>query len=316
MQRDCVIIGAGLSGLAAADELEQRGVEYTLIEVKPQVGGSIRSHEKDGYIVDEGPMALTDTLDEELATIGLDDALIPIDEEIVTFRQGTQMLVNRYDARIKAPRMLRMAVSSIGAYDDRFSLCFENGLVLDAKAVIVAVPARYAERLFYGYISEATQILLDYRYDRIYRVSIGCPTAQALTIPDTVRDMAYVSIYRTDHPDRTPPDHTLIQVSLRAPDQPGADTLDSLLRRDLDLPEGARLLHTGFWSEGDPLTLYEDDFPERLKRLRALMPDGVELAGSDYSVVPPLVKGAARLDDRIVQGRRAAANIAHYLRGD
>ena len=41
--RDVVVIGGGLSGLAACYELEKRGAAYTVIEVKRRFGGGIRS---------------------------------------------------------------------------------------------------------------------------------------------------------------------------------------------------------------------------------------------------------------------------------
>lgn len=47
--RDVVIIGGGLSGLAAAYELEKHNVDYTLIEVKRELGGSIRTLKKDDF---------------------------------------------------------------------------------------------------------------------------------------------------------------------------------------------------------------------------------------------------------------------------
>ena len=72
---------------------------------------------------------------------------------------------------------MRMAVSSIGEVAGHYALCMENGLVFDAKRLIIALPARYAERLFYGYISPITETLLDYHYDTIQRISIVCKTS-------------------------------------------------------------------------------------------------------------------------------------------
>jgi len=54
------IIGGGISGLAAAFELEQRrtsgaDVEYTLYESSPRFGGVLRTDQVDGCIVEAGP---------------------------------------------------------------------------------------------------------------------------------------------------------------------------------------------------------------------------------------------------------------------
>jgi len=54
------IIGGGISGLAAAFELEQRRragaeIEYTLFEASPRLGGVLRTEHIDGCVVEAGP---------------------------------------------------------------------------------------------------------------------------------------------------------------------------------------------------------------------------------------------------------------------
>lgn len=49
------IIGGGISGLAAAYELAQRGVPFQLFEASPRAGGLIRTEHHDGFVVDAGP---------------------------------------------------------------------------------------------------------------------------------------------------------------------------------------------------------------------------------------------------------------------
>ncbi len=44
-----VVIGGGLTGLAAAWELERQRIPYTLIEVKKRFGGSIITERRDGF---------------------------------------------------------------------------------------------------------------------------------------------------------------------------------------------------------------------------------------------------------------------------
>lgn len=52
------IIGGGISGLAAAHELTQRGVPFVLLERAPRCGGVIRTDRVDGYTIDAGPDAI------------------------------------------------------------------------------------------------------------------------------------------------------------------------------------------------------------------------------------------------------------------
>ncbi|HVG95590.1 MAG TPA: protoporphyrinogen oxidase, partial [Chloroflexota bacterium] len=52
------VIGGGISGLAAAHRLGQRGVPVTLFEAAARTGGAIGSERADGFLVERGPNAL------------------------------------------------------------------------------------------------------------------------------------------------------------------------------------------------------------------------------------------------------------------
>jgi oxygen-dependent protoporphyrinogen oxidase len=66
------IVGGGISGLAAAYELRQRGVPFVLFERLPACGGVVRTERVDGYTIDAGPDAL---LTQKRAAIDLCDEL-------------------------------------------------------------------------------------------------------------------------------------------------------------------------------------------------------------------------------------------------
>jgi oxygen-dependent protoporphyrinogen oxidase len=53
--RDVVVIGAGISGLAAAYELQRRGATVHIVESSDRPGGVIDTERRDGWVIDGGP---------------------------------------------------------------------------------------------------------------------------------------------------------------------------------------------------------------------------------------------------------------------
>jgi oxygen-dependent protoporphyrinogen oxidase len=49
-----IIIGGGISGLAAAHELARRRIPFRLLESSPRLGGLIRTEQQDGFTIDAG----------------------------------------------------------------------------------------------------------------------------------------------------------------------------------------------------------------------------------------------------------------------
>ena len=52
--KQVIIVGAGLSGLACAYRLQSLGVECLLLEKTHQVGGVLQSERLDGYLIERG----------------------------------------------------------------------------------------------------------------------------------------------------------------------------------------------------------------------------------------------------------------------
>jgi oxygen-dependent protoporphyrinogen oxidase len=53
-----IVVGGGMAGLATAYELQQRGIEFLLLEAGTRVGGVVLSEQFDGYTIDAGPDSL------------------------------------------------------------------------------------------------------------------------------------------------------------------------------------------------------------------------------------------------------------------
>ncbi|GAB2257842.1 hypothetical protein Droror1_Dr00014002 [Drosera rotundifolia] len=57
------VVGAGISGLAAAYKLKSKGVNVTLLEADKRAGGKIQTVRRDGFIWDEGANTMTESED-------------------------------------------------------------------------------------------------------------------------------------------------------------------------------------------------------------------------------------------------------------
>lgn len=86
-----VVVGAGISGLAAAYRLQQRGIDVTVLESDERVGGRVATERSDGYVVDTGPDALTASYESYLRLVedlGLTDRLVDTSPVIGLVRRG------------------------------------------------------------------------------------------------------------------------------------------------------------------------------------------------------------------------------------
>src|SRR3989337_2490542 len=61
MHKKIVVLGAGISGLATAYLLMQKGYDVTVLEKKSEVGGSIETSYENGFLFDHGPYSALET---------------------------------------------------------------------------------------------------------------------------------------------------------------------------------------------------------------------------------------------------------------
>ena len=314
--RDVVVIGGGLSGLAAGYELEKRGTAYTVIEVKRRFGGGIRSTAERGFVMDACAFAFRRPTAKVLPPeFELDQQVLPISDDACVFRQGTETLVGAFADRLQGGRLMRMAVSSIGRLGNRFTICLENGIMLDAGALLLAVPARYAARMLWNLAPEAAERLAAFRYDSIRRVSLGFPKRDLPARLDGYLDETLRFIVTTDEPGRVPDrDHVLMQVGLRSADHLSADEAIGAVRRHVGWRAAPLVARVDYWLEADLSSDYGDKHRRCVRAMSDLLPAGISLIGSDYCNDAPAVRGVARLDERIMSGTQAARAAVEYLK--
>jgi hypothetical protein len=311
--RDIVVIGGGLSGLAAAYELTRQGRSFTLIEVKPRLGGSINSVHHQGFVMDSVPMYQPvrdwDFFERYLTMLELGDAYTRTPSGNVLFHEGTNVLIDTLVDQINAPVMFRMAVSTLGRLPDgRFSICMENGMLLDANGLVVAAPARHAERIFHTLTPEISFRLLNYRYDDLGYISFGYVDVENFvfdTIPPP--DYPLTRIDCVSGGARTPENGMLLQVGLRDENQleDPVGQIATLMRWPLN-PATDWIMR---WSESDPLMWRDEQHISNMDVIFNLLPGAVGLCGSDYISTGEV----PRLDERIAQGIAAARRVTSVL---
>jgi protoporphyrinogen oxidase len=304
-----VVIGGGLSGLAAAWELEQHNADYTLIEVKQRLGGSIITQAVNSFVLDGGAFvhekyaewAFLDALDlrDQLQIVGKYR-----DGELVIFRDGTQTLTDTLARRITRPVMTRMAVSSLGVLDDG-----RNGLLLEAAAVIVAAPARHAAHILRELAPHSAEYLLDYQYEPIARVSLGYALADYPTPIERPDGGTFRFVETYTFPSRVPAGHALLRAGVRLKTDPHISTPDSALAAAKALLSDATPSSewVTYWAEDFPLTRALPEHRAAMDALDAELPRSICVVGSDYR--------AKRLNEQVEQGRMAARRAVDWLRG-
>ena len=314
--RDVVVIGGGLSGLYAGYELEERGAAYTVIEVKPRFGGAIHSVFEAGFILDAAAFAFQPLPNDALlADLGLRQRVAPIGEAACILRDGSESLIRALEARLQGGRLMRMAVSSVGRLGQRFTICLENGIMLDAGALIVALPARFAARALWNLAPGAAERLARFRYDSVWRVSLGYHKRDLPAGIDCAIDERFPFIISTNQSGRVPDrDHVLVQVGLRGPADMTADAAIRAVTGHFGCRGTPIVSRADYWPEADLLSDYGESHRHCIRAVRDLLPTGVSLIGSDYCSDLPAVRGIARLDERINAGGSAARAALDYLR--
>lgn len=79
-----IIIGGGISGLAAAHRLLEQQVHVTLLEASPRLGGTIQTEHRDGFLLERGPDSFISEKLQALALakqLGIESRLVQTNEQ-------------------------------------------------------------------------------------------------------------------------------------------------------------------------------------------------------------------------------------------
>lgn len=93
-----IVVGAGLSGLAAAYRLQQAGYQVTVLERADKPGGLAQTENHDGYLIDTGPDLINKSFVRYLRLareVGLDGSIVPSSQVVDVLRDGRAITVDR-----------------------------------------------------------------------------------------------------------------------------------------------------------------------------------------------------------------------------
>jgi protoporphyrinogen/coproporphyrinogen III oxidase len=95
----CIVVGAGLSGLACAHRLAQAGVEVTVLERGAEPGGRARTERHGQYLIDTGPDAMSGGYVRYralMSELGMADRIVPSSSTIGWIRDGRLLDVDAH----------------------------------------------------------------------------------------------------------------------------------------------------------------------------------------------------------------------------
>jgi protoporphyrinogen oxidase len=181
------VVGAGISGLAAAWELAQAGADPLVLEASRRPGGVIVTERRDGCIVEGGPdgfLASENELPELAREAGIGDRVVdqlargsslwtgvrlePLEEgraaallgiAVVpeglskgfrTFAGGMAEIVEALATRVGRAVRAKTGVASVARGSQGYRLTLEGGEALDVGGVVLAVPAWVTARFLGG----------------------------------------------------------------------------------------------------------------------------------------------------------------------
>lgn len=115
------IVGAGISGLIAAYELERAGYSPIILEASDQVGGRVRTDEEDGFLLDRGFQVLLTAYPEAQRYLDYNALnLQRFDPGALILKPGNSFFI--HDPFREPAKMISMAFSPVGTLMDKIKM--------------------------------------------------------------------------------------------------------------------------------------------------------------------------------------------------
>jgi phytoene dehydrogenase-like protein len=125
-EQKAIIVGAGLSGLIAARELEKMGWTVTVLEARDRIGGRIQTDSVDGFLLDHGFQVYLTAYETAGKELNLPEL------ELKCFPAGALIQMNGKRYRVGDPKrcdlsqaigqLFTTAIAPIGSVSDKWKL--------------------------------------------------------------------------------------------------------------------------------------------------------------------------------------------------
>lgn len=98
-----IVIGAGISGLAAAQQLRQFGMDVVVLEARDRVGGRIATFRKNNYFADLGAMVVTGIYGNPMTTLSRQTGMemVPIKQSCRLYGAGGKSVPKHKDEMVE-----------------------------------------------------------------------------------------------------------------------------------------------------------------------------------------------------------------------
>lgn len=140
-QQKIYIIGAGISGLVAAYELESAGFSPVIVEASESVGGRVKTDIENGFLLDRGFQVLLTAYPEAKRYLDYEKLNLKMfDPGAMVFKPGDFFAI--HDPLRNPMRLFGMAFSKVGTFKDKFKILgLTNSLKKKTEEEIFAEPS-------------------------------------------------------------------------------------------------------------------------------------------------------------------------------
>lgn len=358
-----VVVGAGLAGLAAAYDLVTAGADVTVLESERRAGGTVvTDHPAPGWVVEGGPESFVATepeipaLARELGIadrlisqrvkesllwngaslaalsegdaarlLGIDATRTDLSRGFQSFQAGMAELTDALAARTATVSKFRIGVTAVQSRGSGFRVNATGGMSLDCDALVLALPAHVAGRLFAPLAPEVRGVLEHVRYFPSTTVSLAYASGQIraplaasgfVVTPSAGSALRAGTYSSTKFAGRAPAGHVLLRAFL-APVSEGAPAVAHREMSKVVGITGEPLWHRLFeWPRG--LARYGPNHASALaearERLARIGPVFLAGAGYDGAGVSACVR-SGRAAARAILGLSPAAAAPAVRRG-